>query len=45
MNQINNDINYYNNSNNNTINRNVSKKYVLDCRKIEKSPLNEKKLQ
>ena len=43
MNQINNNINCYNN-NNITINKNMSKKYILDCRKIEKSPLNDKKV-
>ena len=44
MNQINNNINFYNNNNNNTINKNMSKQYSLDCRKIEKSPLNDKKV-
>ena len=43
INQINNNINLYNN-NNNVINKNFSKKYILNCRKIEKSPLNDKKV-
>ena len=42
INQINNNINFYNN--NNKINKNLSKKYILNCRKIEKSPLNDKKV-
>ncbi len=45
INQINNNINLYNNNNNNNvINKNFSKKYILNCRKIEKSPLNDKKV-
>ena len=46
MNQINKNININNsiNNNNSNNNKNISNKYFLDCRKIGKSPLNDKEV-
>ena len=45
MKQINNNLNINNNVSNNNKSANLSKQYYLECRKMEKSPLNDKKIK